>query len=231
MNWLVAGFGSSIGTKFVMATTGLLLSLFVVAHMLGNLQVFAGREQFNAYAHALQGLGPLLWVARAGLLIILLVHVRCAFKLTQDARKARPIAYGVKRPLKSTYASRTMLMTGLIVFAFIVFHILHFTTGTIHSDFYALVDDQGRHDTYGMFVRGFQHLPTTVAYILAMGILGLHLSHGLSSLVQSMGWMRPKYREMIRQGGLVVTAIIVIGNISMPLACLLGVIKLPGAAS
>lgn len=224
MNWLVRGLGSSVGTKYLMAITGLLLLLFVTAHMIGNLQVFAGPEIINAYAEMMQGLGPWLWIMRAGLLVVLLVHVRCAVKLTQDAQRARPVPYARHEAIRATYQSRTMLMSGMIILAFVVFHILHFTTGNIHADLYeAGHAGEGIHLHY-IFVTSFQNTWTMIAYVVAMGLLGLHLAHGVSSLFQSMGWVRPKYREFIRLTGLGVTAVIVIGNISMPLLCWMKVI-------
>ena len=224
MNWLVRGLRTSIGTKFLMAITGLLLLGFVIVHMLGNLQIYAGPRQINAYAETMQGLGPVLWLMRAGLLAVLLVHLRCAVKLTTMARNARPIPYAEAHPIQSTYQSRAMLMTGLIILAFLVFHLLHFTTGTIHSDYYAAAHAGNGIDLHSMFVRSFQHAPTAAAYMVAMGLLGMHLAHGVSSLCQSMGWVRPKYRELIRKLGLLVTGVIVAGNVSMPLACWLGLI-------
>ena len=224
MNWLVRGLRTSVGTKYLMGGTGLLLLLFVIAHMIGNLQIFASPEAINSYAEMMQGLGPMLWVMRAGLLFVLLVHVRCAVKLTRDARTARPVTYEMKRPIASTYASRTMFMSGMIILAFVVFHILHFTTGTLHADLYAAAHVDGHIHLHYMFVTSFQHAPTAVAYMLAMALLGIHLSHGVSSLFQSMGWMRPRYREFVRQTGLGITALIVIGNVSMPLLCLMQVV-------
>ena len=226
MNWLVRGLRTSVGTKFLMATTGLLLLGFVIAHMLGNLQVYAGPEQLNAYAETMQSLGPILWIMRAGLAVILLVHIRCALKLTRLAREARPVTYAAARPIQSTYQSRTMLMSGLIILAFIVFHLLHFTTGNIHSELYTEAHAKAQFDLYSMFVRSFQDPATAIAYVIAMLLLGNHLAHGVSSLCQSMGWVRPKYREFIRKLGLAVPGVIVVGNVSMPLACWFGLITL-----
>lgn len=225
MNWLVRGLQTSVGTKYLMGGTGLLLLLFVIAHMIGNLQIFAAPEAINSYAEMMQGLGPMLWIMRAGLLLVVLVHVRCAVKLSQDARRARPVPYAVKQPIASTYASRTMLMSGMIILAFVVFHILHFTTGNVHADLYDAAHVDGSIHLHYMFVTSFQHAPTAFAYMVAMALLGLHLSHGVSSLFQSMGWLRPKYREFARMTGLGITAMIVLGNVSMPLMCLMGVVK------
>ena len=120
MNWLVRGLSTSIGLKFVMGLTGLVLFLFLVGHMLGNLQLFAGPDRLNHYAATLQSLGPGLWVIRSILLAVLVTHVACAVRLSNLAKAARPVAYAMKVPMRSTYASRTMLMTGLVVLAFLV---------------------------------------------------------------------------------------------------------------
>ncbi|MAG56711.1 MAG: succinate:quinone oxidoreductase [Planctomycetes bacterium] len=231
MNWLVRGLNSSIGTKYLMAVTGLLLLLFVITHMVGNLQIYLGPEVFNGYAEMMQGLGTLLWAMRLGLLLILLVHVRCAVKLTAEAKEARPVPYAMKRSVAASYASRTMFMTGMIVLAFIVFHILHFTTGTFHADLYAEAHEGSHPDMYSMFVKSFHHAPTAIAYMTAMVLVGIHLSHGVSSLFQSMGFVRPKYREMIRVTGLGITGAIVAGNISMPLMCIMNIVEVPGVSS
>ena len=229
--WLKKGLSSSIGTKYLMALTGLLLFGFVVGHLLGNLALFKGQEALNSYAAFLQGLGPGLWVVRIGLLTILVVHVRCAVSLNAKNRAARPVSYANQEPIVSTFASRTMVMTGLIVLLFIVYHLLHFTLGVIQSDNASLVDEAGRHDVYSMVVRGFQNVPTAAIYIIAMVVLGLHLRHGLQSLFQSLGLVRPKYRGMIETLAALLTYAIVVGNIALPMAVQLGFIKLPGGAS
>src|SRR5690349_11199385 len=142
---------SSLGKKYIMALTGVGLFIFVVGHMLGNLQIFVGRESINRYGAFLQGLGELLWVARIGLLVLVLLHIWSAVKLSAENKAARPVGYGEYTPKGSSYASRTMLMSGLIIAAFIIYHLLHFTVQVqgingSGTNFVELHDDKGRHD-------------------------------------------------------------------------------------
>ncbi len=228
MNWLLRGLRSSVGLKYVMAVTGLLLFLFVLAHLVGNLQIYAGPDQVNSYAEKMQGLGPLLWVMRGGLLTIFLVHMAAAATLTNRNRAARPTPYAVHKPIKSTHASRAMFSTGMVVLIFLAYHLLHFTIGAlIRPEFFDMKDEAGRHDVYSMVVAGFQQLPIALFYIVAMIGLGVHLSHGAASMFQSLGWNQPKYRPLTVLLGRGLTALIILGNISMPIAAQLGVIDLP----
>ncbi len=222
MSWLSRGLGSSVGLKFLAAISGLFLLLFVIGHMLGNLQVFIGPEQLNAYAAKLQGLGPGLWVIRFGLLAIFVLHVFVVAKLQTDNWKARPVGYDHLKPLKSTTASRTMIWSGLLIFAFVTYHLLHFTVKSTHMALHQEVD--GMPDVYGMVIHGFQQAPVAIAYIVAMVILFFHLKHGIASLFQSLGWNAPKYRVFTERLGLGVAALILIGNVSMPLLILLGIV-------
>jgi succinate dehydrogenase / fumarate reductase cytochrome b subunit len=223
MNAFVSGLGTSVGTKFLMALTGIILFVFTIGHMVGNLQVFAGPEKLNAYAKMLQSLGPLLWVIRLVLLATLVVHVWCALSLTRRNRAARPVAYAKVRQIESTYASRTMMMTGLILLAFIVYHLAHFTLGITNPDQFHLPDPQDplRYDVWRMMILGFRNPVVAGLYVVAMLFLGLHLMHGAQSFVQSMGWNHRRYRGLWRKLGLGLAALVVIGNIAMPLVILL----------
>jgi succinate dehydrogenase / fumarate reductase cytochrome b subunit len=194
--------------------------------MAGNLQVFKGRDALNAYAVSLQNLGPLLWTARIGLLVIVLVHISSALRLVSLNKAARPVAYKKVHREKSTFASRAMPMTGLILLAFIIFHLLHFTFGVVQNDGYKMLDEFGRHDVYGMVVTGFKAPAVTIAYVISMLLLGLHLSHGCTSFFQSLGFNHPKYNGLFKMVGPAIATLIVIGNCSMPIAVLAGVIKL-----
>lgn len=228
MHWLVRGLKSSVGLKYVMAVTGLMLLLFVIAHLAGNLQIYAGPKQLNDYAASLKGLGPILWLMRGGLLAIFVIHMTAAAVLTRRNRQARPDRYAVQSFPKSTPASRMMLSTGVVVLIFVIYHLMHFTFGVgIRPDFYAMKDDMGRHDVYSMVVLGFKQLPIALMYIVSMIGLGIHLSHGAASMFQSLGWNQPKYRTITKLLGRGLVAIIVIGNISMPIAAQLGLLELP----
>jgi succinate dehydrogenase / fumarate reductase cytochrome b subunit len=204
-----------------MGITGVLLVLFVIGHMLGNLQVFVGREQLNAYAAKLQGLGGLLWVIRLGLFGIFAAHVLTGVVLTLKNWKARPIAYANQQPLQSTLFSRTMIWSGLALFAFVVYHLLHFT---ILPQDPALLLEDGHVDVYGMVIAGFKDPAVTISYVIAMLLLGFHLVHGIASMFQSMGWNAPKYETLTHRLGVGLASILVLGNVAMPLSVLFGLI-------
>jgi succinate dehydrogenase / fumarate reductase cytochrome b subunit len=227
MAWLRTTFNSTIGMKWLMGLTGLALSLFVLAHMLGNLQVYLGPEALNAYSDTLQHLGELLWVMRIGLLTVFVVHIISAVRLSQLNRSARPDRYAVVTPQVSRYASRTMLMGGLIILGFVIFHLVHFTLGQVNPAQFNLHDAKGRHDVYAMVVLGFRQPLIAFTYILAMVPLMLHLQHGASSFFQSLGLNYPKYNYIFRAAGPMLSTVIFIGNCSIPLAILVGLVPYP----
>lgn len=224
---------SSLGKKYVMAISGLLLFVFVVIHMLGNLQVFMGPEHINAYGHFLKSKPGLLWAARLGLLFIVIVHVTTAIQVSRENRAARPVPYANYNPTVASYASRTMLMSGLIVMAFIIYHLLHFTVAVPgvnllppsadfpNANFLELEDSMKQHDIYRMMLLGFSNVWVSGFYILGMFLLCMHLRHGLSSMFQSMGWKHAVYARTIDRFALIAASVIFIGNSSMPLAVLL----------
>ena len=216
---------SSIDKKFFMAVTGLILFGFVVVHMLGNLQIFLGQDALNAYAEHLQELPFLLWPARVFLLLTLMIHMSTAAQLAFENKSARPIGYVHEDTVQASFASRTMMMSGLIIFAFIVFHLLHFTFDKIHPEFCDLKDSKGRDDVYSMVVLSFRDPLIAGSYVAAMAVLCLHLSHGLSSFCQSLGFNNENLRTKIKWIGYTLAVIIFIGNTSMPLAALLGFLK------
>jgi succinate dehydrogenase / fumarate reductase cytochrome b subunit len=211
---------SSIGRKVVMATTGVILVGFVIAHMIGNLQVYVGPEAMNDYAvwlrHVLHGAG--LWIARVILLAAVILHIWAAASLTLTSRRARPVGYREQKWRESTYASRTMRWGGVIILLFVIYHILHMTTGTVHQSFI-----EG--DVYHNFVAGFRVVPVSLFYIFAMLALGLHLKHGVWSMFQTLGVSHPRYIRAAHVLAWIVALVVVIGNISFPLAVLAGVVK------
>ena len=221
--------GTSVGKKTVMAVTGLILFGFVIVHMLGNLQIFLGREALNSYAEHLEELGPLLWVARAVLLAALIAHVYTAARLTYENSQARPIGYAHKDTVQASYASRTMMMSGVIVFLFIVYHLLHFTFCVTQPGFKNLLDAGGDRDVYAMVILGFQSVPVSVVYVLAMLALAFHLSHGVQSLFQTLGFNHPNATPFIRTASVGFGLLVLFGNSSIPLAVLSGVLRAPGA--
>jgi succinate dehydrogenase / fumarate reductase cytochrome b subunit len=227
MNIIANIFGSSLGKKYVMAVSGFVLFLFVVGHLAGNLQVFLGPEAINRYGHFLQSNPELIWPARLGLLLMLGLHIWAAIMVSRENKAARPVAYGQYQPVASTYASRTMLMSGLIIFAFVVYHLLHFTvqvryingTGQQFADF---TDAEKRHDIFTMLVVGFSNGWVTAFYILGMGLLCLHLSHGVSSMFQSIGWKNKAYGSCLDKSARAIAWLIFLGYTSIPVAILLG---------
>jgi succinate dehydrogenase / fumarate reductase, cytochrome b subunit len=227
MSWLRKTLNSSIGMKWLMALSGVLLSLFVLAHMIGNLQVFLGPDAINQYADNLQHLGALLWIMRIGLLTIFVVHFVAAIRLTQMNNAARPVKYAVHKAQVSRYASRTMIYGGLFLLFFILFHLAHFTLGFTHPEHFALHDAKGRHDVYAMLVLGFRQPLVVALYVAAMGSLMLHLQHGVSSFFQTLGANSPKYNHIFRAAGPVYGALIFIGNCSIPLAIIAGLLPYP----
>ena len=215
----------------IMAVTGLILLGFVIVHMLGNLQVFLGQDQLNAYAEHIQELPFLLWPARVFLLIALVAHMTASIKLAIDNKNARPIRYAHEDTVQASFASRTMVMSGLIIFAFIVFHLLHFTFDKIHPEFCGLQDSKGRDDVYSMVVLSFKDPLIAGSYLFAMAVLCFHLSHGISSLFQSLGLNNERLRTKIKWVGNLLAWAIFIGNSSMPLAALLGFLQIPKGVS
>jgi len=218
---LAAGFlQSSIGRKVVMAVTGAILVVFVIGHMVGNLTVYLGPEALNGYAVFLRQFlhGSALWIVRAVLLVSVILHIWSATSLTLDSRRARPKGYRELEWKESTYASRTMRWGGVIILLFVIYHLLHFTFGTAHPSFV-----EG--DVYHNFVTGFRSVPVSIVYIFAMLALGLHLRHGVWSMFQTLGVSHPRYIAMARGAAWVVAVVVVVGNVSFPIAVLTGIVK------
>jgi succinate dehydrogenase / fumarate reductase cytochrome b subunit len=220
-------FTSSLGKKYLMAATGLILFLFVLAHLAGNLQIFLGPEAINRYGHFLQSNIELIWPARIALLLMVGAHVWTAAKLTAENRAARPQTYAQYVAPGSTYASRHMLMSGLVVHVFVIYHLLHFTVqakavNLTGRDFAVLADPERRHDVFRMMVIGFSNGWVSGFYILGIGLLCLHLSHGASSMFQSLGWRGDGCRPCLDTLARVVAALVFLGYISIPVAILLG---------
>jgi succinate dehydrogenase / fumarate reductase cytochrome b subunit len=224
MSWLVDFVKSSIGAKVVMGVTGVMLIGFVIMHMVGNLQVFLGPEPLNAYGKMLHDLGGLLWVARFGLIGAVVLHIASGLRLASLNKAARPVRYVHETTVQASFASRYMKLSGLVVLAFVVYHLLHFTLGGAVPDDTNFLDAQGRKDIYKMVVLGFQQPAVSAAYIIAMILLGLHLNHGATSLFQSLGLRNVKYNTIIDKVGPALSILVVVGNCSMPIAILTGLI-------
>ncbi len=227
MNWLTRSLSSSIGNKLLVAITGIGLVGFLVGHLAGNLQVYLGQDAFNAYATGLRELGPLLNILRAGIVLVAIVHVVTAIKAARSSKNARPVAYAKHTRVVSSGNSHSMVRTGLLILAFVLFHLAHFTWGLTHPEHYKLVDGEGRHDAYSMLVLGFQSWPVAVSYVVAMFLLGMHISHGIPSLLQTLGISHPKYRPLLEKSGPVIAVLLVAGFVSIPVSVLLGIVPLP----
>ncbi len=218
---------SSLGLKIVMAVTGLILFGFVIGHLIGNLQVYLGPEAMDAYAVFLRSFlhGSGLWIARGGLLLAASLHVWSATLLTLINRAARPVGYREVQRRESTYASRTMRWSGVTLLLFVVYHLLHLTFGVraVHPRF---VHGAVFHN----FVTGFQNPLVSAFYILAMLALGLHLYHGAWSFMQTLGLSHPRYDTLRYAVAIVLTVVVVAGNISFPVAVLTGVLHDPAVS-
>jgi succinate dehydrogenase / fumarate reductase cytochrome b subunit len=212
--------GSSIGKKVIMATTGLILFGFVIGHMIGNLQVFLGAKVINDYGVFLRTVahGAGLWVARGVLLAAVLLHIWSAVSLTMMNRAARPIGYRDWKPRASTYASRTMRLSGVTLLAFIIYHLLHFTTGTVHPDFIP-------GDVYHNLISGLRVAPVAIFYAISMIALGLHLYHGAWSMLQTLGLNHPRYNGLRFGVSVALAAAVTIGNLSFPATILAGMLS------
>jgi succinate dehydrogenase / fumarate reductase cytochrome b subunit len=218
MNVVARFWHSSIGKHAVMAVTGLIMIAFLISHVLANLQVFAGPLMINEYAAALRRLGPLLWLARAGLLVALILHVVAAYQLTQRKRTARPVDYAERDLQISTFAARTIRWGGVLLFVFIVLHLLHFTFGTIHPAFDA-------RDVYGNIVAGFDVWWVALLYVAAMIALGLHLYHGTWSSIRTLGLTRSSATPLKRRATAVLAWAIYLGFSIIPIAVLAGIVR------
>lgn len=206
------------GKKAVMAATGVILIGFVIVHMAGNLQIFAGPSKFNTYAHTLKSMPALLWGARSVLLLSVLLHIWSAFQLWSRKNEARPVAYMAKKSIASSYASRTMYWTGPILSLFIIYHLLHFTIGAGGTPF-------NPEEPYDNVIAGFQVIPIALFYIVAMGCLCFHLFHGIWSLFQTLGIHHPKYTPLLRTAAKLIAVLLFAGFSSIPVGVMLGLVS------
>lgn len=226
MRRVLSLYRSSVGKKILMAGTGVLFVLFVIGHMLGNLKAFQGAEKFDHYAEFLReagapilGHGQLLWIVRAILIAAVVVHVLPALQLWRVSALARPVAYARRLvPEESTYASRTMRWGGVILLLFVIYHIMHFTVGSVHPDFVSGAAHRN-------LVVGLQVWWVAVAYMVAMGALCLHLYHGVWSGLQTLGANHPRYNRYRRPLAVLAAIIVFAGFVSVPVAVLTGVIS------
>ncbi len=245
MSILANLFRSSIGRKFLMAVSGLILTGFAFGHLVGNLQIFGHPDQINGYAHFLQALGPALWIVRLVLLGAAVIHVWAAIALALESKAARGSQkYGVHQWLEATVASRYMRVTGLVVLAFIIYHLLHFTIGVAQASTFkgALPEwtlthdvrefgiplaekDHAVHDVYSMVFLGFASPLVSLFYIIATGLLAMHLWHGVESMFQTIGWRNGTWACCLRKAVGALALIYFLGNLAIPGAILTGIVK------
>lgn len=225
-NPLIVFARSSIGKKWIVGISGALLVLFVLAHLAGNLTIYIGPygEGINVYAQALHASPLFLWTARGGLLLVFLVHIFTALSLVLENRRARPQRYAVKARVQSTVFVRTMALSGLVVLSFLIFHVLQFAAGlSPHSHLYDL---EGRHDVAAMIILSFHNPLVSGFYLLSVFLLGMHLSHGISSIFQTFGLNGRKSAGLIRHGALVLAWVLMAGFASIPVAALTGYLRI-----
>ncbi len=214
-------FDSTIAKKAALALSGVILFGFVLGHMAGNLLAYAGAEAFNAYAAAIKTNPPLLWGTRLVLLASVTVHVAMMVLLYDRSLKARPVAYRVQQSVATRYASATMRFTGPLLLLYILFHLAHFTApGLAFGDY-----EHSATDAYSNFVLGFSVPWVALIYIAANLALGLHLFHGAWSMLQTLGLNHPRYNSLRKSAASALAALITVGNVSFPVAVLMGIIN------
>lgn len=217
MTAIAALWRSTIGKKVAMALTGVILVGFLVSHMISNVLVFVDPTKLDAYGQWLRSFGPLLWVARLGLLAAVVIHAAAAWSLTKAARSARPTAYSQHEKQVSTYASRTMRWGGVLIAVFIVYHLLHYTTGTLHPDFV--------HGAIGRnLVRGMEETPVALFYLVSMVAVGAHFWHGIWSVFQTLGASHPRWNRFRRVVAITLAVVVGGGFAMIPIAALLGLL-------
>lgn len=217
---------SSIGKKWIVGISGALLILFVIAHLAGNLTIYIGPygEGINVYAQALHASTAFLWAARGGLLVVFLIHIFTTLSLVLENRRARPQRYAVKTHVQSTVFVRTMALSGLVVLSFLIFHVLQFAAGlSSHSGLY---DMEGRHDVAAMIILSFHNPWVSGFYLLSLILLGMHLSHGISSIFQTFGLNGRKSSWLIKNTALAASWVLMAGFASIPLASVAGYLKI-----
>lgn len=228
-------YSTAVGKKYVMAISGIVMMGFVLFHMIGNLKMYLGATDLNHYAEFLRMLlyplapkGTVLWILRGGLIVMLIAHLHSAWSLTVLNRQARPVKYQSRRDYEvANFASRTMRWSGMIVLSFLIWHLLDLTFGVVNTVGTNTVGTDGtfvKAEVYENVVRSFQRWPVAVFYILANLMLGTHLYHGAWSIFQSLGWNNPRFNAWRRSFATAFATIIVVGNVSFPIAVLAGIV-------
>ena len=229
-------YSTAVGKKYVMGITGIAMMGFVLFHMIGNLKMYMGAADLDHYAHFLQTLlyplapkGWVLWILRGGLISMLFLHLHAAWSLTRLNRHARPVKYQSKRDYQiANFASRTMRWSGIIVLAFLVWHLLDLTFGVVNSHVGEMIthsgDEESVKSVYASVVHSFDRTPVALFYVVANILLGIHLFHGTWSIFQSLGWNNPRFNTWRRGFATGFAAIVVLGNVSFPIAVMAGIV-------
>lgn len=229
--FLLDVYSTAVGKKYVMGITGIAMMGFVLFHMIGNLKMYAGAEDLNKYAEFLKKLlyplapkETVLWILRGGLITMLILHLHAAWSLTVLNRTARPVKYQSARDYQvASFASRSMRLSGIVVLAFIIWHLLDLTFGVTNT-----IGTNGefvRAEVYDNVVRSFDRVPVAIFYVVANILLGIHLFHGAWSIFQSFGWNNPRFNKWRRAFATGFAAVVVVGNVSFPVAVLAGIVK------
>jgi succinate dehydrogenase / fumarate reductase cytochrome b subunit len=224
--FLVSFYRSGLAKKWLMAVSGIILLGYVLAHMIGNLKLFLGEAHLNEYAEWLRDMGEpvlphsmLLWILRVALATAFVVHIVAAAQLTRMNHQARPVKYQSHRDyVAANFASRTMRWTGVIIALFLLFHLLDLTWGSANPDFH-------RGEVYDNVIASFERVPVAIVYIAANIALGIHIFHGAWAMFQSLGWNNPRFNQWRRYFAATFAAVITVGNVSMPLLVVTGVVN------
>ena len=211
---------STNGKKAVMAVTGFILFLFIIAHVIGNLQVFEGPAQINAYGRYLRAIPEILWAVRGVLILCVVLHIWASIALAVRKTEARPVGYAKRENVASSYASRTMYWSGPIILAFVIYHLFHLTAGVIQPGGSFI-----EADVYHNIVTGFRVWYVSAWYVFSMVLLGFHIRHGAWSMFQSIGFNHPRHTPILKKAALVIAILITAGYISIPVSVMAGVIK------
>lgn len=219
---------STVGRKVLMAVTGLILILFITGHLLGNMSIFFGADAINAYAKHLHDWWPLIWVVRLVMLAIFAIHITFGVQLYLENKAANPEDYAIQKTLVTTFSAKTMIFTGLILLAFVLYHLLHFTVQVTNPDISAQnlpADAHGYADVFSMVVLSFQKVFIALVYIIAMIALLLHLSHAISSWVQTLGWSTGPSQDKVIAVGKVLAIVYGLAYIAIPLFILARIVQ------
>nr|ABX10717.1 succinate dehydrogenase cytochrome b558 subunit [uncultured planctomycete 13FN] len=221
---LVKILDSSVGQKIVAGATGLALVGFLLVHMGGNLQIFAGADALNQYAVLLKSSAAILWTARLGLLSLILLHIAMTVRQSVRNRRQRNQRYAKTSFRRTTRASRSMMLTGIVVLAFVIFHLLHFTGGLILPGAYQQKDAEGRHHVYAMVVDGFSNPLIVLVYVVGMLGMSIHLKHAISSALQTLGLAKEGHESALRKASPLIAAVIIAGFLVVPISVATGLV-------